>query len=116
MISDDELLGAQIREILHREGEDIPASHMLPLDLAAGQLANLSPDLVVVVLSADSERCLTALEVLETFSKSEGRARARVLAVGPATDPKLVLRALRGGIDDYVDEAELEAELKAALL
>jgi pilus assembly protein CpaE len=38
-----------------------------------------------------------------------------VLVVGPASETKLVLRALRGGADDYIDELELEAELRAAL-
>jgi pilus assembly protein CpaE len=55
------------------------------------------------------------MSVIEAFGKTEGRSGATVLAVGPASDPKLVLRALRGGIDDYVDEAELEVELRAAL-
>jgi pilus assembly protein CpaE len=116
LISDDEALGAQIREILNREGEDVPASNMLPLDLAAGHLAHVLPDLVVLVLPTDPERALTALGVLELFGKAEGRARSRVVVVGPASDPKLVLRALRGGINDYVDEGELEVELKAAML
>ena len=55
------------------------------------------------------------MSVIEAFGKSEARAGASVLAVGPASDPKLVLRALRGGIDDYLDEAELDDELKVAL-
>jgi pilus assembly protein CpaE len=37
-----------------------------------------------------------------------------LLVVGPASS-KLVLRALRGGADDYVDESDLETELQAAL-
>jgi pilus assembly protein CpaE len=88
---------------------------MLPLDLAAGRLARESPDLVFVVLPADPERCLVAMNLIEVFSKAEGRADACVMAVGPASNPKLVLRALRGGIDDYLDEAELDDDLKVAL-
>jgi pilus assembly protein CpaE len=38
-----------------------------------------------------------------------------VLVVGPATDPKVILRVLRDGADHYVDEAALAAE-RAALL
>jgi pilus assembly protein CpaE len=37
-----------------------------------------------------------------------------VLVVGPSTS-KLVLRALRAGAADYVDQADLEAELQSAL-
>src|SRR5262249_12683662 len=39
----------------------------------------------------------------------------RILAVGPSFDSRLVLRALRAGADDYVDESELETELQAAI-
>jgi pilus assembly protein CpaE len=42
-------------------------------------------------------------------------APGKILAVGPASDSKLVLRALRGGADDYIDLAELESELEAAI-
>jgi pilus assembly protein CpaE len=38
-----------------------------------------------------------------------------VIAVGPAYDSKVVLRALRSGADDYVDSAEMESELDAAI-
>jgi pilus assembly protein CpaE len=37
------------------------------------------------------------------------------VAIGPAADPKLVLRALREAVDDYLDQAEIETELMAAL-
>ena len=40
---------------------------------------------------------------------------AHVLAVGPATDPKLILRTLREGADDYLDQAQLAGELSRAL-
>ena len=116
VISDDEALGNRVRAILHAEGEQVPASRMLRLDVAAGKLAQESPDLVFVIMPADPERSLAAMSVMEVFSKAEGRAGACVMAIGPASDPKLVLRALRGGINDYVDEGELEVELKAALL
>jgi pilus assembly protein CpaE len=109
LVSDSEAIGARITEILHRAGEDVPASHVLTLDAAATRLAQVSPDMVVIVLPSDPERAIGALALLE------GRVGARVLAVGPASDPKLVLRVLRGGVDDYLDETELEDELKTAL-
>jgi pilus assembly protein CpaE len=115
LISDGEAPSLRVREILRSHGEDVPASRVLPLDQAAGKLARESPDIVIVILPPDPERALLAMGVIEAFGKAEGRAGASVLAVGPASDTKLVLRALRGGIDDYLDEAELEAELTAAL-
>ena len=76
--------------------------------IAAYQLAKEPLEVLVVVLAPDPERALTVMGELLRKSPS------RVLVVGPASS-KLVLRALRGGAADYVDEVELEAELQAAL-
>src|SRR5262249_6717966 len=55
------------------------------------------------------ENSLTVLQSLR------GHITSRILAVGPAEDPKLILRALREGADQYLDEADLNAELQTAL-
>jgi pilus assembly protein CpaE len=39
----------------------------------------------------------------------------RVLAIGPTADARLVLRALRGAVDDYLDESDLDREIHSAL-
>ena len=69
-------------------------------------------DLIVVALPANPERSLALLDWLGKMPRQHGE---RVLAIGPAADPKLVLRALRGAVDDYLDQDELESELIAAL-
>jgi pilus assembly protein CpaE len=112
LASDDEAIGAELRRLLIREGMDCPVSHVVRLDLAPERLAQLPSDVVVVVLPEDPERSLGVLEWLEKAPRQNGE---RVLAVGPAADPKLVLRALRGAVDDYLDQADLEAEVYAAL-
>ena len=38
-----------------------------------------------------------------------------VLAIGPANDPQLILRTLRTGATDFIEEADLSTELGAAL-
>jgi pilus assembly protein CpaE len=68
-----------------------------------------SIDLVVLALSPDPERAIGLLPGL--FRMAPGK----VLAVGPAGDARLVLRALRSGAGDYVDAADLEAELESAI-
>jgi pilus assembly protein CpaE len=115
LISDGEAPGLRVREILRAEGEDVPSSRTLSLEGAGDTLAHETPGLVVVILPHDPERAVAAMNVIEAFGKTEARAGATVLAVGPASDAKLVVRALRGGIDDYVDLAELDGELKSAL-
>ena len=100
----------RIRDVLNFGGMDCPSSHVLGVDDAPGRLEReTTVDLVVLALSSDPDRGLNLLPMLRRFA---GR---KILAVGPAADSKLVLRALRGGAEDYIDTAELEAELEGAI-
>lgn len=83
--------------------------HVLPLEQAKQQLTRLKPDLVVLVLSPNPDAALSLPAELR------GLVQGRILAVGPASDTRLVLRSLRSGADDYVDEGDLDYELDAAL-
>jgi pilus assembly protein CpaE len=109
VISDHEPLAGRVREALLRAGCDCPASQVVGLDRASDALAAGAGDLVVVVLSPDPARGTAALAELRPLSG------VNVLAVGPTTDTRLVLQTLRGGASDYVDDGELEAELRASL-
>src|SRR5205085_1560606 len=66
-------------------------------------------ELVAVVLAPDPESGLVALRRVREL------VTGVVLAVGPAADPKLILRALNEGADHYIDDAELEPSLEAVL-
>jgi pilus assembly protein CpaE len=112
LAADNEALAAAVRQVLLREGLDCPASEVVRIEVAPERLTGSPPDLFVLVLPDDPVWALGALELLEKMPRQEG---TRVLAVGPAADPKMVLRALRGAVDDYLDRDDLEAELEAAL-
>ena len=112
LATDDEMLGAEVRKILLREGLDCAASDVVTLNQAPERLGRSPIDLFVVVLPADPSGALRALDLLERLPRQDV---TRVLAVGPAADPKLVLRALRGAVDDYVDQNDLESEFEDAL-
>jgi pilus assembly protein CpaE len=112
LAGNSEVILAQIRQVLLREGADCPASQVVRLDKAAERSAQLQQDLLVVVLPEDAESAVLALDLLESLPRHPG---SRTLAVGPAADSKLVLRALRGAVDDYLDQSDLEAELLSAL-
>jgi len=101
-----------VRKVLLREGLDCPVTSVVRVELAPQLLARSPADLIVVVLPADHESSLAVLGWLEKLPRPNGE---RVLAIGPAADPKMVLRALRGAVDDYLDQTDLEAELMAAL-
>jgi pilus assembly protein CpaE len=109
IVSDSQPLSYNIRQQFLHNGLECQAGDVLSLDRAAEHLAQSTPNLVLVVLSPDPERSLVALAELRLLTQS------RMLAVGPASDSRLVLRALRAGAGDYLDEAELGTELQAAL-
>lgn len=110
IVADHNSTASRIREVLNFGGHDCPMSHIMPIDGAAGRLGRESGvDLVVVALPLDLERGLGLLPALTRI------APGKVLAVGPTADSKLILGALRAGAEDYVDVAELEVELEAAI-
>jgi pilus assembly protein CpaE len=75
----------------------------------AGRLSQSKAGILVVVLTPEPEAALALLRAQRSPDIQ------RVLAVGPMTDPKLRLGALREGADQYLDEAELGPELEAIL-
>ncbi len=110
IVADHASTASRIREILNFGGHDCPTSHVMAIDGATARLGRESVvDLLVVALAPDLERGLRALSCLARS------APGKVLAVGPTSDAKVVLRALRGGADDYVDSGDLEAELESAI-
>lgn len=110
IVSDQDAVAARIRRVLAGAGRDCPAANVIVLEGAIHRLVEAKAELVVLVLAPDTERALVALGRLRDQAPS-----CHVLAVGPTGDSKLVLRALRSGAQDYVDESELEAELELVL-
>ncbi len=106
---DHETIVADVRRVLLREGLECPAAQVLPLAAMVEGLGKFHPDLLLLVLSPDPDRALSIL------ANAKDGTRGRVVVVGPNVDPKLVVRALRGGADDYVDEDDIEADLVVAL-
>lgn len=109
IVSDAQPIAFQIRQQLLHNGLECQAGDMLSMNLAGEYLAQSTPDLVLVVLSPDPQGALV------TLNEARLLTQARILAVGPASDSRLVLRVLRSGAADYLDEAELDIELPAAL-
>jgi pilus assembly protein CpaE len=109
IVSDHEPTSVKVRQTLLREGAECSPGQVVSLDQAPRHLTQIKPDLLVVVLQPNAERALSVLAELRFLTQ------APLLAVGPVTDAKVVHRALRGGATDYVDEAELDIDLKAAL-
>lgn len=102
-------LGLQLREMLQTRLQCLEPN-LISFDQAEESLARLRVSLLVVVLSPVPDRGLNLLRKIRAL------AAGPVLAVGLASDSKLILRALHEGADHYVDEADLEAQLESVLL
>ena len=109
LASDNDSITLRIRELLLQEGINTPTSSVVPLDMAPLQVAKARPELIVVVLSPDPERAI------QTVRQLRARSQGYMLAVGPIPDSKLILRTIREGADEYLDEADLESEVGSAL-
>jgi pilus assembly protein CpaE len=129
LASDDANIAGQISAILIEHGQESPKSQIFGLDtivpaLEAAQInrnakadddsQELDPSLqsevvALVVVSPNPERAFA------TMREIRRRTSSRILAIGPATDAKLVVRAIREGVSEYLDLAEIRTELSQAL-
>lgn len=107
--SDSAEIAAEIRERLLGGGHvdaDLP---VLPLDAAVDRVVHMKPGIVILALSPDQHRALTVMRDIQEM------LHTRLLAVGPASDAKLIMQTLREGASQYVDENELAVELPGAI-
>lgn len=110
--SDDQATAEKLRAALRERGIDCPMERMLSLDASGALVAGRTwdPELVLIVISADIDRALGLVAELRLWSK------ARVVVVGSARDPQVILRAVHAGPDDYLDiDGDYDAELQRAL-
>jgi pilus assembly protein CpaE len=101
-------LNNRLREVLTKR-VDPSGPTLARYDDAERLLAQVPAEMVVVSLSPASERGL------ELVYKLRRQTTGSLLVVGQASDSKLILRALNQGADLFLDEADLEASLEAAL-
>lgn len=102
-------LGSQLREMLQARLH-CPEPKLISFDEAEESLARLRMSMLVIVLSPFPDRGLNLLRRIRSL------VAGPVLAVGLASDSKLILRALHEGADHYVDESDLETQLESVLL
>lgn len=110
--ADNPSLAAHLQRTLVRCGCDCPPGNVVATDFAPQFLAGRerSVDALFVILGTDIEGTLKTLQQLR------GATRAKLVAVGPTHDPRLILRTVHSGADDYVDaEGSLDVELPALL-
>src|SRR5947209_4325950 len=102
-------VAARLRELL-RSAADGQGTGSASYEELEKRLPLAEAEVIAVILSPDPERGLEALRTVRSLATG-----GCVLAVGQASEPKLILRALHEGADHYLDQAELETGLEAAL-
>lgn len=107
--SDSELIAQRVRATVLGTGGGCPPGNVVALDGAIAVIPAQRPDLTIIALSPNPGRGLATLEKLSPY------AAGSILVVGPTADSRLVLQAMRHGAADYIDEADLDSDLTAAL-
>jgi pilus assembly protein CpaE len=107
--SNNEAVAIKLKEILLRAGMECQPSDLVRLEVAEDRLFQTQAEMLVVALSPNPEQALA------TLREVRGLAPRCIVAAGPASDPKLILRALHDGADHYLDESELETALEPVL-
>lgn len=109
IVSNHEALSGTIREVLGRDGHECQLVRGTTLEGVMHSLEESHPELLIVVLSPD------AAIGFDVMREARRLMVGPILAVGPVSDPKLHLRAIREGAEHYLVEEELEAELEMVL-
>lgn len=109
--SDDARMGEEIRSVLVRSQPDCVAHPVVPIECMADRAAQVNPCMVLVALPDERESAYRAMRQLSRALPTH------LLAVGPADDPRVILRTLhQGGAHEYLDERRLEEEIAGAVL
>jgi pilus assembly protein CpaE len=110
LVSECSSAANRLRYLLSQTGHDCPVNHMASYAYApdAAPSAVPKPDLVVFMMSADTEYSL------ETLRRLRSAGDLHILAIGPR-DSTMILGAVRAGAQDYLEEDELPGGLAAAL-
>jgi pilus assembly protein CpaE len=110
--SDDPSAAERLRAALAEQGVNCPLSHIVSLDAARQAVAagTVVAELTFVVISSDVERAIGTLEDIRRA------VRSRVVVIGSARDPNVILRAVHAGPDDYLDiEGNFGEQLQGTL-
>ena len=124
LVSDDETAASLIRSAILDRGLEFPAGNQCRLAGVPGLIRTLSQtaatesrqgagaeqqSTILLVMPEDVERGLEAVGLIHS------ELPCRLLLIGGIEDSRVVLRAMRQGATEYLDQSELSSELNNAL-
>src|SRR5689334_11244395 len=107
IIGERESVAAELRQILSAAEGGYEPIEIAPLASAAKAVSAAKYALTVLVVPEQPEAALSVLLELRAATASS------IFVVGPTNDARFVLRVLRQGADEYLDQSDLKAELEA---
>ncbi|MFM7837159.1 MAG: CpaE family protein [Planctomycetaceae bacterium] len=125
LVSDDETAASLIRAAILDRGLEFPAGNQCRLAGVSGLIRTVGQSVAAEARqgTAGSESQTTILLVmpddaergLEAVGQIHSALPCRLLLVGTIADSRLVLRAMRQGATEYLDQSDLAGELNHAL-
>jgi pilus assembly protein CpaE len=109
IIAEHEPLAAEMRQVLSECGRTYEPIDIAPLASAVMTASRAEYALAILILPAQPQSALPVLTDLRAATT------ATVFVVGPTSDAKFVLRVLRQGADEYLDQSDIATELQTAL-
>jgi pilus assembly protein CpaE len=109
IIAEHEPAAAEMRRVLSERGRAYEPIDIAPLASAVKGASRAEYALAVLILPAQPQSALSVLADLRAATT------ATIFVVGPTSDAKFVLRVLRQGADEYLDQADIASELQTAL-
>ena len=109
-VSDNATLSPEIEEQLQRCGIAEDQVVVCSLNEATDRAVQGCPDVILLHIPPETNRALKLLEEMAPVVPA-----SRILCLGPANDPRLILRVLKEGAVQYIDESEIASELYDAL-
>src|SRR5262249_28075491 len=98
---------ARIVAVVKAKLDEVPS--VVPHDAFDRRSVSSNVELIILELSTNIDHSLALVE------KARQLTRGTLIAVGPASDPKFILRTLQAGADNFVDIAAIEVDLDSVI-
>jgi pilus assembly protein CpaE len=107
--SDDAARLQHYARLLALHGSPVSEGMGVPLSMAADRASRTEPDVLLLELSGDVDLSLA------TLRETRQTSNVYIIAIGPAHDPRFILRCLHDGADEFLDLAQIDVDLTSAL-
>ena len=110
VVTDDLAVGQQLRSVLLRNAIECASTDVVSRTVATERSSRHPPQIAVILLERDRQQ---SIQTLRHFARTAG---CHVFAVGKIDDPQWILRCLREGATEFVDQDHFDNDLDDAIV